>query len=271
MHPESDRYAWPLTPSANDRPRRRLAVHLLPRLIDPAALRGGVAIVIDQLRASSTITAALAAGAESVRPVVSVEDARAAATRAPGSLLGGERGGVRIEGFDLGNSPAEYTPDQVRGRCLVFTTTNGTAALAHAAGARRVLIGCLANRDAVVRAAAAGPAPVHLLCAGTHGLISLEDVLAAGAIAEGLLDVGLALPDDDSALIAVELWRRARSAGAGGILAALRSSLGGRNVVALGLEDDLRWCARLSVLDVVPEFNAETGLITATSAGPAGD
>ncbi|MCC6677148.1 MAG: DUF429 domain-containing protein [Phycisphaerales bacterium] len=250
---------------------RPVAVHLLPRLVEPTALAGGVVIVIDQLRASSTITAALASGAESVRPVVSVEEARAIAGSEPGPdvLLGGERAGVRIRGFDLGNSPGEYTTARVRGRRMVFTTTNGTAALAHAARARRILIGCLANLEAVAGAAADEPGTVHILCAGTHGLVGMDDVITAGAFVEALIHDGRTLVEDDSGLIALESWRRARAAGPGGVLAALRAGLGGRNLLALGLDGDLKWCARAGVIDLVPEFDPGTGLITARGAGPA--
>jgi 2-phosphosulfolactate phosphatase len=251
-------------------------VHLLPALVEPESLAGGVAIVIDQLRASSTIAAALTAGAMWVRPALTIEDARAWARQAsrgmpapPGVarvLLGGERGGVRIDGFDFGNSPAEYTRERVAGRGVSFTTTNGTGALLHAASASRVFVGCLANARAVAVAAVAEGRPVHVLCAGTHGLISAEDVLAAGAIVEKLLAAGISLAEDDSGLIAVEAWRRALAAGPVGIVGALRSSLGGRNLLALAMDEDIRWCAQVDTLNIVPEFDPGTGLITAARA-----
>src|SRR5690242_5734390 len=113
---------------------RPILVHLLPTLFEPADLRGGVAVVIDVLRATSTIVQALAAGATSVVPCGEIDEARAiAAKAAPGSvLLGGERKGVTIPGFDLGNSPGDYTSDVVTGKKLIFTTTNGTRALLRA-------------------------------------------------------------------------------------------------------------------------------------------
>src|SRR3954451_18736813 len=101
-----------------------LRVHLAPRLVEPSALTGGFVLVVDLLRASTTIVHALAAGAASVVPCAEINEAKSTAAAIPGALLGGERAGVRIEGFDLGNSPAEYTPDRVRGRTIVFTTTN---------------------------------------------------------------------------------------------------------------------------------------------------
>src|SRR5262245_9024917 len=110
---------------------RRVYVHLAPELFQSGDLHDGVAVVIDVLRASTTIVQALAAGALAVIPCSEVDEAeRLAARFRPGTaLLGGERKGVRIAGFDLGNSPGEYTPAVLRGKTLIFTTTNGTRAL----------------------------------------------------------------------------------------------------------------------------------------------
>jgi len=158
------------------------------------AVAGGIAVVIDVLRASTTIITALANGAARVRPMADVAAARAsAAALGPGTVLGGERGGVRIDGFDLGNSPAEYARDRVAGRSLVITTTNGTAALAACRAAREIVVGAIVNRSAVVAAvrrlaaAAADCDAVHLVCAGTDGAVTAEDVLAAGAILDAAL------------------------------------------------------------------------------------
>ena len=111
---------------------RELSVHLLPELVSAEQLRGGVAVVIDVLRASTTLIQALASGATAVYPVAEVDEARelAEAFRGERVLLGGERGGRPIPGFDLGNSPCEYTPEVCRGARVIFTTTNGTRASA---------------------------------------------------------------------------------------------------------------------------------------------
>src|SRR5215471_15948471 len=107
---------------------RPILVHLLPTLVEPAELRDGVAVVIDLLRATSTIVHALAAGAKAVVPCGEIDEAWQVAARSqPGSfVLGGERGGLKISGFDLGNSPSEYTREAVAGNRVIFTTTNGT-------------------------------------------------------------------------------------------------------------------------------------------------
>src|SRR3954452_7183254 len=130
---------------------REVHVHLLPELVPPGRLAGGLAVVIDVLRATTTIVHALAAGCTAVRPCAEVEEARdlAGGMRAGRVLLGGERGGVPLPGFDLGNSPREYTAKVCRGSTLVLTTTNGTRALLRAAEAARVLVASFANFSAV--------------------------------------------------------------------------------------------------------------------------
>ena len=131
--------------------------HLVPTLVEPEQLCGRVAIVIDVLRATTTIIHALAAGAECVIPCLEVEEARQTARKiGPSALLGGERGGVRIDGFDFGNSPTEYVSEKIAGRTIVFSTTNGTRAMLHCRQAAQILIGAFVNRAAVVRAVNTG-------------------------------------------------------------------------------------------------------------------
>src|SRR5262245_53129124 len=121
---------------------RDVQVHLLPSLVPAGRLAGGLAVVIDVLRATTTIIHALAAGCSAVIPAAEVEEARERAGRmlAGKVLLGGERDGRPLPGFDRGNSPLEYTPAACRGTTLVLTTTNGTRALLRAAEAERVLV-----------------------------------------------------------------------------------------------------------------------------------
>ena len=127
--------------------------HLLPTLVDPEQLRGRVAVVIDVLRATTTIIHALARGAECVIPCLEVEAARQAAQKIGSSaLLGGERGGMRIDGFDFGNSPTEYVSEKISGRTIVFSTTNGTRAMLHCRQAAKILLGAFVNRAAVAQA-----------------------------------------------------------------------------------------------------------------------
>lgn len=238
---------------------RTVHVHLLPAHIEPGALAGGIAVIVDQLRASTTICAALHSGATRVIPVHEPDEAlRIKAGAQPGTILtGGERHGILIPGFDLDNSPRAYTPERVRGKAIAFTTTNGTRAVLHAQRASGILIGCLANLAALVRALAADPRPVHILCAGTNGKVAPEDVLVGGAIASGIAharDDTLPTPDDSTRL-AMTQWRAVRSSPAG-ILAALQSAPGGRNLIEIGLHEDVEYCARMDILPIVPEWHA---------------
>jgi 2-phosphosulfolactate phosphatase len=221
-------------------------------------------VVIDVLRASTTIATALAHGAAAVRPVAGIEEARGlAAVLGAGTLLGGERGGVRIPGFDLGNSPLEYTPDRVAGKTIVITTTNGTAALHACREAREILVGALVNRTAVadeVRRLAGDSVPVHLVCAGTDGEITAEDVLAAGAILDAAA-AGSVEALDESAREAVAFFRRVSAAVdvQSGLVAEFRRSPGGSNLVDLGMEADLPVAAAIDSLAVVPRLDRASG------------
>jgi 2-phosphosulfolactate phosphatase len=244
----------------------KLYVHLLPDLIASEALRGATVVVIDVLRATTTIVQALAAGAREVIPCLEVDEARRVASGFAQNerVLGGERHGVRIDGFDLGNSPAEYTPESVGGRTLVFTTTNGTRAMRHASQARAVLLAGLVNRQAVA-VALHRETTAHILCAGTDGQITLEDVVTAGAVAEGLLSLGGSGTSgncelaNDQARLALDAWEAAQRTG---VLAAFQASLGGRNLIAEGFDADLPRAARLDIHTLVPALDSATGRVS---------
>lgn len=237
----------------------------------PADTAGGIVVVIDVLRASTTIATALAGGARAVLAAASAAEAREAARvagRESGAcLLGGERGGKRIEGFDLGNSPAEYTPGRVAGKLIVTTTTNGTAAIAACPDARAILVGAIVNRRAVAAAAVAAaattdpPAAIHLVCAGTDGVPTAEDLLGAGAILDAA--GALAPPGIDSpAARALEAWRDCLAGAADpatALAAALAGSQGGRNLLAIGMGADIPLAAAVDTLAVVPRRDDADG------------
>lgn len=205
----------------------KISVHLLPSLFEPAELVGSAAVILDILRASSTITTALHHGARYVEPFEEIDQAlsfrnaeslrpteRQASPDQEGGglncvLLGGERGGVRIDGFDLSNSPEDYAEHVVQGKVIGFTTTNGTRAMLRAARAQSIIVGCFLNVAAVVRFAAKSDSPIHLICAGTDGSITGEDVLCAGAIVHGLLRHQPEATLNDSAAMARSFWRDA--------------------------------------------------------------
>lgn len=202
-------------------------------------------IVIDVIRATSTICQALASGYERVYCASEIDGARALRDELGGGLLGGERDAVRIPGFDLGNSPREYL--EPTGETLILSTTNGTRAVVSAAQrCERVLIASLLNLAAVVEAARAEEEDVLVVCAGVEGRPNLDDTYVAGRIAELL-----GWERTDAAAGAVRLvgtWSGAEEA--------FRASKSGRNLLdnAPDLEPDIAFCARESVLDVVPRL-----------------
>lgn len=244
-----------------------LRVHLAPLLIQPEELCGGLAIVIDLLRASSTIVHALAAGAAGVIPCETVEQARARAAAIPGALLAGEREALRIPGFDLGNSPDDFTPGLVAGRTIVFTTTNGTRAVARCSQAARVVIGCFNNIGSVFGAALeardAGQL-VHLVCAGIEGEFCREDAICAGAIAYALLDKNIHAALDNEVRRSVGDWLAANLKG---LTAALGDSEGGLNLINEGLGRDIQTCAAIDSRRVLPVLDAD-GVIRAAPSVP---
>jgi 2-phosphosulfolactate phosphatase len=244
--------------------QNRLAVHLLPILTSPYESVDATVVVIDVLRASTTICHALAAGAREIIPCLDVDEARKIAAKfAPdATVLGGERNGVRIEGFGLGNSPDEYRRDSVGGRTVVFTTTNGTRALAELQFARRVLIGSFVNFSALCAQLTSNQS-IQVICAGTGGQITREDVLCAGAIADRLLASGAVGESglNDQALVAAAAWRNdmyGRDVKDPGsietLVRNLRNSRGGRNLIELGFDRDIESAAQIDHLRVVPEL-----------------
>jgi 2-phosphosulfolactate phosphatase len=252
-----------------------LSVYALPRFVEPEEMAGGTVVVIDVLRSSTTIVHALDAGAEEVIACREVAEARALAAQFPADqvVLGGERDGVLIDGFQLGNSPEEYTRELVGGKTVLLTTTNGTRAMAHAGQADDVLIAALVNASAVVRRLTERE-HVHILCAGTDGKISDDDVLLAGLLVDRLhRQGGMVYQQNGQAITAREMWLNAfalpQAIGAEPLAPErlaekLRTTLGARNLLALGLDADILAAAQLDRFDLVPQLDPMTMRIRAT-------
>lgn len=204
-----------------------------------------VAVVIDVMRATSTIAQALASGYERVLCCREIDEARALRGElGDDAVLGGERNAVVIEGFDLGASPRDYV--EPRARTAVMTTTNGTRTILSAAAAsEQVLLGSLLNLDAVARAAAVPGKDVTIVCAGFQGTFAVDDAYCAGRIVE-LLDG----ERTDAAVAAAAIARAFPTAWEG---------VNARTYGPPGLEDDLRWCTQENTLDVVPRLARMVG------------
>ncbi len=224
--------------------------------------RGRVAVVIDVIRASTTIVTALDAGARRVLPVESTGDAKARseALGPARALLCGERGGRPIPGFDLGNSPLEFTRERVEDRDIVITTSNGTRALARSRGAEAVLVACLVNLEAVREELVRRGRPVLVVCAGRGGRVGLDDVWCAGLLVERLRETE-SFEADDGARVALET---ARGLGAPSA-EALAATEAGAALVRIGFGTDLERCASLDASGTVPTLTGE-GLVAAGAA-----
>ena len=208
-----------------------------------------IGVVVDVLRATSTMSQALAAGYRRVLCCAEIEEARTLATVEGPAKLAGERRLDHIEGFDFGNSPREVAGAAAE-ETLILTTTNGTRLLVSAAERfEQVFVGSLLNLDAVAAAARETGEDVAVLCAGVLGELALDDAYCAGRIAEAIGG-----ERHDSAAAAIRLARSFDSAAEG-----LGASQSARNLRRHGMEADIEWCARESVLDVAPRFVRRVG------------
>jgi 2-phosphosulfolactate phosphatase len=209
-----------------------------------------LAVVIDVLRATSTITQALASGYERVICCTEIEDAQTLAAEHSPAVLGGERKCSPIPGFNFGNSPREYVGEPAA-PTLVLSTTNGTRLLVTAAAhAERVLVASLLNLESLIEAVRAdGADELDILCAGSRGELCLDDAYVAGRIAQQLDG-----DRTDSATAAIRLAQSFASADDG-----LRVSQSARNIVAAGLEEDIAYCAQESIHAIVPRLKGSVG------------
>lgn len=220
-------------------------MHLHVAFTPAEAERFPTAVVVDVLRATSTIAQALAAGYRRVLCCAEIDEARALHAELERSVLAGERRATVIEGFDLGNSPRDFV--EARAETLVLTTTNGTRAIVAAAEhADRVLVGSLLNLESVAAAAVARGTDVEVVCAGVEGRFTLDDAYCAGRIVE-LLEG----ERSDAAEAAVRIARSFPDA-----LTGLRAS---ETPFHEELGEDVEWCSRVSVLAVVPRLAGLNG------------
>jgi len=228
-------------------------------------LQGTACVVFDVLRATSTIVTALHHGAKAVIPVAEIPEALVLRQKQPGVLLGGERNGVKIRAdqtgggdFDLGNSPREYTPEMVRGKTIVSTTTNGTRALRACAGAQTVLAASFLNLTPTAQfIRQLQPTQILLVCAGTRENMADEDVLAAGALGEMLLRDSGRCTVSASVEAARNAWRKAKS----NLLEVVSQAENARRLLAIPeLRDDVAFCLRQDVFNLAAALGRDGAL-----------
>lgn len=228
-----------------------LSFYPFPSIIDKETLNDSTVIVIDVLRATSTVIAAIENGAAAIIPVEDIETASKLVSKSDRDtkLLAGEWKGQPIEGFDLFNSPLEFTPERVKGKTVVFTTTNGTRAITAVSRARRILVCSINNVDAVAESIM-GEKRIAIVCAGNSGGISGEDMLCGGMLI-GCIGVGAKGEKlSDSARLALHL----SEGHSGEIEAFLRSCDRGRELIGQGYGGDIEYCSRRGSSSIVPEL-----------------
>lgn len=251
----------------------KLDVVFTPLGLGPAELAGRTVFVVDVLRATTTMCAALVNGARAVIPAQSGEEAvRLAQTIGAGDvLLAGERNCVRMPGFALGNSPLEMTEDAVKGRLVVQSTTNGTRALLATQGARAVYAAAAVNMTVAgecARQAVERDDPLLIVCAGREGAFSLDDAYCAGRLALAAMG-GRALRRGlgDAALASLDLVERYGSSW----IRPFTRSMAGRELMRLGFTADVRDAARMDAYPVLPQFQDRRLTIAATTPPAAAE
>ncbi|MDN3587925.1 2-phosphosulfolactate phosphatase [Pedobacter aquatilis] len=229
---------------------KKIEVCLTPALIDLYDIGQSIVVVIDILRATSSITYGIENGAEAIIPVANVEDCLTFADK--GYLLAAERNGEVVTGYDFGNSPFSYTKEKVEGKTIVLTTTNGTKAL-HLANKRahQVVIGSFLNLDSLCAYLASQDKNVLLLCAGWKDLFNLEDTLFAGAVVNQLRKNFEHF--DDSSVAAEDLYLLAKD----DLRKYLHKSSHSHRLAQLNIEEDVVFCLQLNVCTAIPVLEGE--------------
>jgi 2-phosphosulfolactate phosphatase len=239
----------------------RVDVAVTVEVVVPARLAGETVLVVDVLRASTTMVTALANGALGIEPVADADEARRRVAAHPGNglVLAGERRGITVPGFELGNSPLEMTGARVRGRTIVFTTSNGTRALLACRHAAAVAVAGLVNVTAAARWAAASGRDVTVVCAGERGARSLEDHVCAGLLVDGIVrQVPAATVTAAAAAAALEAAPYATDVGRLG-----QDSPWALHLRRAGRADDVAVCLALDTSSLVPLFRPDVDKVVA--------
>lgn len=210
-------------------------------------IKGKQVIIIDVLRATSVITTALANGAREVIAVREIDEALA--LREEGCVMGGERKALKIEGFDLSNSPLEYTREAIGGKRIIMTTTNGTNAISRSTSAEKIMIGCMLNGRAVARHIAESGKDTVIACAGTKGKFSIDDFVCAGKMLYDLKEICDADMDDmcSAAYIAYKDHKE-------NVLDYVKHAAHYKYLLSIGLQDDIEYCFKEDTTDIVPVY-----------------
>lgn len=226
--------------------RKHVEVCFSPKVYDLYKKEYDIIVVIDVLRATSAICAALHNGIEGIIPVETLDEAREFQKK--GYLVGAERKGQIVEGFDFGNSPYSYMKPEMKGKTVVLSTTNGTRAINLAKDNGEVVIGSLNNIDALNRYLEKKDSNILCLCSGWQNKFNLEDTICAGAIMDHLIGTGKFTSDEDSSIAAKYLYLSAKD----NYFGYLKSSSHRRRLKNLNLNKDIKYCLTPNQTKVVP-------------------
>lgn len=218
---------------------------LTPSLIHHYSLEGKQVVVVDIFRATSCMVSGLANGLKSIYPVDNVEECLALGRK--GYITAGERGGIKIEAFNIGNSPFEYMNAEFEGKSVAVTTTNGTHALVKSLAAHEIIIGAFLNLTATAKHLQQNEQNVVIHCAGWKGTVNIEDTLFAGALINALGSVELV---DDTSRIAHSLYLQHKD----NLNHIAESSSHAKRLSRFGIEKDLEFCMTIDEYDIVPVY-----------------
>lgn len=224
-----------------------IEVCLTPELIDQFELKNKIVVAVDIFRATSCMVTGLAYGVEAIYPVATVDDCFKLGQE-KGMITAGERGGQKIDGFTIGNSPYEYMKDEFKGQSIVVTTTNGTRTILASLDADQILIGAFLNLRALADYVSSSHKDVIIHCAGWKGTVNIEDTLYAGALIDEIKASHQI--SGDPALMAQQLFR----ANSHDLLEISKQSAHAKRLATFGIGKDIEFCMNQSLYSVLPEF-----------------
>lgn len=230
----------------------RIDLYFTPNEVKEEELKDRTVLVIDVLRASSTIACALHNGCKDIIPSGSIDKAIELSKKIgrDSALLCGEREGKKIEGFDLGNSPFEYEPEKVKDKTLIFATTNGSRAIVRGSTASSLVVGSFINFQSVFNYVSSDSNDLSVICSGKLEKFSIEDAVCGGLFVNAFLQRG-SYELNDAAIASLKLYQAHKD----NILEMLRNSSHGKYLMELGFEKDLDLCSELNSLEVIPLLN----------------
>ncbi len=223
---------------------KELEVCLTPDLIELYDLKGKVVVIVDILRATSSITTGIAHGVKSIKPVSTLAECKDYQNQ--GYVAAAERGGLKVDGFDLGNSPFGFMAENLEGVDIAMTTTNGTTAISKSIEARQIIIGSFLNLNPVINYLKKQPYDILIHCAGWKGKINMEDSLFAGAVVHALSDYCTIISDAPKIVQALYLQ------GKDDLMSFLKSSSHVNRLIKLGLEKDIEFCLQKDIYKLIP-------------------